>query len=197
MAFGRGWKSGAQLTYIVLVRATAIIVVGGLLILSTARRAAPAAEMKEGIRDLVGLEQVDDAGCWKPRKAELEFARQINLARVQAARSGLRLDPELSFVARKHTRKMIADRSLFHSPGKRLRERVTRWASLAENVGVGGGPSDVHAAFMASEPHRRNILGPRYRHIGVGSKMEFGRQWVTVIFESKKDPGTTLEMPDC
>lgn len=196
MAFGRDWKSIAQLTYIVLVRATAVAVVGGLLVLSAARGAEPAPQVKQGHRDLAGLDQ-RNGRCWKPRNAELEFARQINLARIEAARIGLRLDPELSFVARKHTRKMVADRSLFHSPGKALRQRVTRWASLAENVGVGGGPSDVHAAFMASESHRRNILGRHYRHIGVGSKMKFGRSWVTVIFESKKDPGTTLEMPDC
>lgn len=196
MESGRDWKETAQLLFVVLVRATAIAVVGGLLVLSVAEGASPIHDLRGDSRGLAGND-TPKPDCWQPRKTELRFLEKTNLARAKAARAGVRLDPELSQVARKHTRRMVATKTLFHSPRRQLRDRVTRWALLAENVGVGGGASDVHAAFMASHSHRKNILGRSFLHVGIGSVRKAGRAWVTVIFEAKKDPGTTLAMPDC
>lgn len=196
MPVGKGWKITAQLSFVVLVRATAIAVVGGLILLSAAKGSPPLPDERDGTRTLAGGS--DRSGdCWKPRKAEREFTRKMNLARVSAARTSLRLDPELSLVARRHTRQMFESRRLFHSSRRQLRQRITRWSALAENVGVGRGPSDVHSAFMASESHRKNILSKTYRHVGVGSRTRADQTWVTVIFEARKDPGTTLDMPRC
>jgi hypothetical protein len=50
---------------------------------------------------------------------------------------------------------------------------------------------------MNSPDHRENILFSQYRHVGVGTRMHGGRMWVTVLFEAKTDPGTTLPMPTC
>ncbi len=141
--------------------------------------------------------QAADSTCWDYRDSEQAFARKINLARAAASVTKLSLDPELSKVARKHTREMISKDSLYHTPSDVLSRRVTRWVELGENVGFGGGVVSLHEAFMDSPAHRDNILHDSFRHVGIGVAKKDGRMWVTVIFESKEDPGTTLNMPRC
>jgi len=55
------------------------------------------------------------------------------------------------------------------------------WKQESENVGVGVTPQSIEAAFMASAPHRDNILGA-YTHVGVGVVIANGRLWVTERF---------------
>ncbi len=107
------------------------------------------------------------------------------------------LDPEASRAARVHTREMVRSVTLHHTASSALRNRVTRWTILGENVGVGGTVASLHSAFMNSPAHRDNILYPSYRHVGIGAFRKDGRMWVTVIFEAASDPGTTLRMPTC
>jgi len=57
------------------------------------------------------------------------------------------------------------------------------WRAVGENVGVGATPQSIEAAFMASPPHRANILG-NYTHVGVGVVLANGRLWVTERFYS-------------
>ena len=119
---------------------------------------------------------------------------------MNAARNGLRrlrLDPELSKVARAHTRAMTRRALLFHSSARQLRRRVTNWTLIGENVGYGGGVAGLQRAFMTSPPHRANIERPQFRNVGIGVRRRAGRLWVTVIFQSRHDPGTSLSMPDC
>lgn len=130
------------------------------------------------------------AACYSPNTAERGFARLINTARTSAG--DLRLDPELSKVAKVHTREMVRDNSLFHSTSTQLRNRVTNWSSLGENVGVGSTVSSLHEAFMNSAAHRENIMLSSFRHVGVGVIKKDGRMWVTVIFEARSDPGSPL-----
>ena len=68
---------------------------------------------------------------------------------------------------------------------------------LAENVGVGSSVTRVHSEFMRSSPHRANILYSRFRYFGLNVYRAHGRMWVTVEFESRRNPGTTLSMPRC
>ncbi|MFN2488311.1 MAG: CAP domain-containing protein [Actinomycetota bacterium] len=136
-------------------------------------------------------------GCWSYKGGERKFAEKMNAARRKSGRRAFQLDPELSKVARKHTRAMTGNNLLFHSTSVQLRNRVTNWTWLGENVGVGGGVRSLHKAFMRSPAHKSNILERQSRHIGVGTRRAHGRLWVTVIFQSKADPGTTLQMPSC
>ena len=55
------------------------------------------------------------------------------------------------------------------------------WQGEGENVGVGATPQSIEGAFMASPPHRANILGA-YTHVGVGVVVANGRIWVTERF---------------
>lgn len=138
-----------------------------------------------------------DSSCWDYRTTEKSFARKMNLARNAAGIGRLKLDPELSKAARKHTKEMASRDSLYHTPSKVLGRRITRWRMLGENVGVGGTVDSLHQAFMSSPAHEDNILHSAFRHVGIGVRKAGERLWVTVIFESRRDPGTTLHMPSC
>ena len=133
-----------------------------------------------------------NAVCYVNNDKEQAFAKKINAARAASGRSKLRLDPELSKAAKKHTWEMTNKSTLYHTPTTLLKRRVTRWTTLGENVGVGGTVTSLHTAFMGSTAHRSNILYSSFRHVGIGTKMHDGRLWVTVIFEAQTDPGSPL-----
>lgn len=136
------------------------------------------------------------SACWNTKKAERKLVRHVNKARGDHGRVKLRFDPELSRVARVHTKEMMRRGELFHS--KKLGERVTKWRVLGENVGRGNGARELHRMFMSSETHRANVVHKRFRHVGVGVKRDSRGLWVTVVFQgTKKNPGTTLKMPSC
>lgn len=147
--------------------------------------------------DILGAAASGDNQCWTYKATEKGFARKINAARLNIGALKLKLDPELSKAARKHTREMWVADSLHHTPSDKLRHRVTNWTILGENVGVGGTVSSLHTAFMNSQGHKDNILHAAYRHVGIGVAQKNGRMWVTVIFEAAADPGTPLRMPTC
>jgi uncharacterized protein YkwD len=134
---------------------------------------------------------------WAFRSPERSFADKINQARAAAGKGILHLDKQLSKAARRHTREMLESNTLYHTPEPALRSRVTNWVWLGENVGVGNTVDSLHTAFMNSPDHRDNILFSKFRHVGIGTRMQGGRMWVTVLFEAETDPGTTLPMPNC
>lgn len=138
-----------------------------------------------------------DSRCWDYKRSERGFARKMNKVRRRKGRRGVKLDPELSRVARVHTRDMVRRRTLYHTSNSDLRRRVVGWSTLGENVGVGNTVRSLHKAFMRSTYHRANILYRRFRHSGVGVRKKHGRMWVTVVFEARNDPGTRLKMPRC
>lgn len=135
--------------------------------------------------------------CYKFSDSEKAFARKMNNARHQAGKGGMKLDPELSKVATKQASNMAASQTLYHTPRAKLSKRVTRWRTLGENVGYGSSVSQLHSMFMASPVHKANILNSGYRFVGVGVAKAGGYLWVTVVFEGKRNPGTTLPMPSC
>jgi len=132
------------------------------------------------------------AACYSSNRKERAFANKINLARKATGRSSLRLDPQLSKAAKVHTREMVNKDLLYHTPSDALRRRVTNWYELGENVGVGSTVTSLHTAFMNSTAHRANILYSNFRYVGIGTSKANGRLWVTVIFESRADPGSRL-----
>jgi uncharacterized protein YkwD len=115
------------------------------------------------------------------RPVEKRFARMVNGTRAANLVSlpALKVDDRLSDIARRHTKKMVAQGQLFHSDLNRiLRSTIS---SAGENVGMAGSLEEMLAAFMASPPHAQNILG-RYTRTGVGMVRADGRIWVTQIF---------------
>jgi uncharacterized protein YkwD len=133
--------------------------------------------------------------CWNYRATDRKMAKKINKSRSKNDKRRLTLDPHLSKVARRHTRSMAGSGNLVHT--KNLGAKVTRWKTLGENVGYGGGIKQLHKLFMNSEAHRANIVKSGFRYVGVGTIRKKGFMWTTVVFEGKKNPGTTLPMPSC
>lgn len=55
------------------------------------------------------------------------------------------------------------------NPGQRLTRCGYRWRHYGENLAAGyANPDELVAAWMASPGHRRNILNPKVREIGLG-----------------------------
>ena len=133
--------------------------------------------------------------CWNYKRADRKMAKKINGARSNHGNVRLRLDPELSKVARVQARRMADKNTLYHT--KNLGTKVTNWNKVGENVGYGNSVRQLHKMFMNSSGHRANILRSSYRHVGVGSKRAGGWLWISVVFEAKKNPGTTFSMPNC
>jgi uncharacterized protein YkwD len=77
---------------------------------------------------------------------------------------------------------MAEEGELFHSEDLRGVLDGVEWSLGGENVGVGSSLSDLQAAFMASKPHRRNILQKGFDHVALGVVKSGGNFWVTVIF---------------
>ena len=140
---------------------------------------------------------IGDNQCYRFESAERHFKRRINRARVNAGKVRLKLDPELGRVARVHAQAMARKGYIYHQSHSQLGGRVTRWVTLGENVGVGSTVRSLHRAFMNSPGHRANVLYSSFRNVGVGTTKRHGRLWVTVVFESQNNPGTTLRMPSC
>jgi uncharacterized protein YkwD len=138
-----------------------------------------------------------DNQCWKYRKAERGFARKINLERSDVSLGKLKIDPELSKVARKHAKTMAGQGTIFHQTSTQLGTRVTNWTMLGENVGVGATVTSLHNAFMNSPGHAANVLRNNYVYHGIGTVRKDGRLYVTVVFQASRNPGTTLSMPRC
>jgi uncharacterized protein YkwD len=135
--------------------------------------------------------------CFHQKDAERRFAKKMNYARSQKGLRKMNLDKQMSRVARLHSKKMADHNYIYHSTITELTTKITREKLLSENVGRGGDVSGIHRAFMNSSGHRDNILRSNWRHVGVGTVTSRGVLYVTVVFESRQDPGTTVNPPSC
>ena len=105
-----------------------------------------------------------------------------NEDRLHHDRRALRLNARLSRYAERHSRAMADAGYLFHTPDLADKLDGLNWSLGGENVGVGSSLADLEEAFMASPPHRRNILQRRFDYAAIGNVPSDGRLWVTVIF---------------
>lgn len=103
------------------------------------------------------------------------FQTKVNAERAKIDRPPLPRTSYLDAASAAHSSRMADDGTIYHSSGP---PKGYRWA-WGENVGMGpaegndgpGGESGcdtIHAAFMASEGHRSNILDPDWRTAGYG-----------------------------
>ncbi len=98
---------------------------------------------------------------------EQAFVEEINALRLSKGLGQLRVHPELVDVARGWASKMSAADKISHNPD--LANAVQAdWQKLGENVGVGMTVDRLHAAFVASPAHYKNIVDPDFTYIGVG-----------------------------
>lgn len=98
-----------------------------------------------------------------------------NQERVKAGIPALKLDVELSKVAREKSLDMQAKGYFDHnsptygSPFDMMKQFGISYRTAAENIAMGQrSPEEVVNAWMNSEGHRKNILNANYTHLGVG-----------------------------
>lgn len=111
-----------------------------------------------------------------------QMLRLTNEDRADRNRDSLDLDAKISRYAIRHSREMARAGYLFHSDDLADVLDDVDWSLGGENVGVGSSLADLEAAFMASKPHRRNILEEDFENAAIGVVKSDGNFWVTVIF---------------
>jgi uncharacterized protein YkwD len=107
-----------------------------------------------------------------------------NHSRLVHDRRAVDLRLAMSDLARQHSIRMANQGRLFHTTNPtRYYLKGVRWSVWGENVGwTTGSVSYLQQLFMASPPHRANILNNRFVHTAVGTVRRNGKLWVTVFF---------------
>jgi uncharacterized protein YkwD len=105
---------------------------------------------------------------------ERSLLDEVNRARSAHGLAPLRLDPTLSLAARSHSLDMVRRGYFAHGAFiERLNRFGARGPRWGENLAWGvGGAADIRyivQRWLASPPHRANLLRPGFRRIGVGA----------------------------
>jgi uncharacterized protein YkwD len=129
--------------------------------------------------------------------------RVLDLANHERTSRGLAplsLAGELQSAARGYAAAMAGGGFFSHDgpDGSTPQSRIERagyggWSFAAENIAAGqGSPDSVMASWMNSEGHRKNLLDPRAREIGIGhvykAGTQYGHYWVQ-DFGARSDRG--------
>ena len=118
------------------------------------------------------------SGCLDSGHQRLVYL--VNRDRAGYGRPALSVDYQLVDKAKAWSYKMSRDGRISHST---LTSGVPGcWRSLGENVAVASSVDGLHRAWMASAPHRANILSWNYNRIGVGITKRDGRYYGVQVF---------------
>ncbi|WP_367112724.1 CAP domain-containing protein [Virgibacillus sp.] len=121
-------------------------------------------------------------------KSELSQFEQevVDLTNQERAKQGLpalKVDTELSKVARAKSKDMAANGYFAHnsptygSPFDMMKQFGISYSTAGENIAKGQrSPQEVVNAWMNSQGHRENIMNAKFTHIGVGY-VEQGNHW--------------------
>ncbi|MBA4537971.1 sporulation protein [Bacillus aquiflavi] len=114
----------------------------------------------------------------------------VELTNKERAKSGLpalKLDTELSKVAREKSKDMQRNKYFDHnsptygSPFDMMKKFGISYRAAGENIAMGQrSPEEVVNAWMNSDGHRKNILNASFTHIGVGH-VEQGNYWTQMF----------------
>jgi uncharacterized protein YkwD len=128
------------------------------------------------------------AGGARLTQREAALLQEINRVRAARALAPLRVDLTLERAARSHSGYMLRTGSFAHGNfGGRMAQFRVRASLAGENLAWGAGglaaPSTVVSAWLASAPHRANLLRPGFRRVGVGAAVGpfFGYTGATVV----------------
>jgi uncharacterized protein YkwD len=124
------------------------------------------------------------AGAGERYARRLHMLALTNQARESHDKADVKLNWLLSRYARHHSLDMASKGYLYHSDSDTLVGILSPYdfSIGGENVGVGSTVDGLQDAFMASPPHRENILQTAFAHVAIGMARVEGHLWVTVIF---------------
>lgn len=107
-----------------------------------------------------------------PSPGELAIVRAMNAVRASNGVPPLRIGRALTRAARAHSLDMARRGYFDHGPFvRRLRRFGVRASYLGENLAAGSQPltaAEVVRMWVASPPHRQNLLDRGFRRVGVG-----------------------------
>jgi uncharacterized YkwD family protein len=120
-----------------------------------------------------------------------QFEQQVveltNQERAKQGLPALKVDTELSKVAREKSKDMQAKNYFSHtsptygSPFDMMKQFGIEYSSAGENIAMGQpSPEEVVKAWMNSDGHRKNIMSSDFTHIGVGY-VENGNYWTQMF----------------
>ena len=139
-----------------------------MLVLAVALAASARAEA-EGVTP---PERLDSARVTSATPGELAVVRVINTFGRANGVPALRVGPALTRAARSHSADMVRRGYFEHGPFvQRLRQFGVRAPYVGENLATGTTPLGAGAIvrmWIASPPHRQNLLDRGFRRIGVG-----------------------------
>jgi Cysteine-rich secretory protein family len=107
--------------------------------------------------------------------SERQLFEAVNRERTAQGLSALHWDDALFKAARQHALRMANLNMLEHQlPSEanlegRLAEVGARFSVIAENIAIGANPQTIHAGWMDSPGHRKNILDPRLTSVGIAA----------------------------
>jgi uncharacterized protein YkwD len=114
-----------------------------------------------------------------------DVVNAINQDRAAAGLAPLAWDSQLASHAQSHAGEIASSGSLWHS---NLSAWISGWQSLGENLLQAAGGTNGYQAedmWMASGPHRANILGG-FNRVGVGMVTDgAGREWLVAEFGAR------------
>lgn len=118
-------------------------------------------------------------------QASAAFVDDTNNARARHDRREYAVRAHLTDVAQRWAEWMAEHQTLRHNPY--LQSQVHNWSELGENIGCGPGEQAIQRAFMASAPHRDNILSVSFREVGIGSaRGSDGKLYVDEVFRRRQ-----------
>lgn len=144
--------------------------------------------VEPGARESVEL-QVDDLVLTTDEVSESEMFGIVNEERVKRGINELILRDELVPIARAHAQDMW-HRAYFghYSPegedvGKRLENAKVNYMVAGENLALAPTVQTAHTGLMNSEGHRKNILDPEFKRIGIGvvDNGVYGKMFVQIF----------------
>jgi uncharacterized protein YkwD len=124
----------------------------------------------------------------------------LNKARAREKLPALEVSPLLTKIARAHSANMAKQGKMAHMlDGKGVAQRADDagydYRKIGENVAYTEDgtdedgkpdrvpPADVHRDWMKSKSHRKNILEPKYREVGLGiARTPKGKAYYTQVF---------------
>jgi uncharacterized protein YkwD len=121
-------------------------------------------------------------------RVRAEMLARVNAARKEAGAPPLRANSRLDLAAQRHAEDMLARNYFAHqSPEKKtVRDRAKAagydWRAIGENIAEGQfSAGEVMDTWLHSPAHRRNILDPAFKELGVGLALgRSGREYRVV-----------------
>lgn len=115
-----------------------------------------------------------DPGSSIATELEVQMVELINAERAKVGASPLRINDEVTEIARLKSQDMIDKNYFSHtsptygSPFEMLKSFGVSYRTAGENIAMNRSMTSAHTALMNSEGHRKNILNPAYTSIGLG-----------------------------